>query len=96
MFTKEFVLYILRAIICVVAVLILALVITAITKGFEETKEIYQLVVVDTLVEPFVGIIAAFVVYTFGRNIARVLHERNLMKYGKYDKASSDFETILD
>jgi hypothetical protein len=50
-------------------------------------------VVVDTLVQPFVGIIAAFVVYTFGKNFARVMYLRNLMRYGKSEK---DFDMKLE
>lgn len=83
MFTKEFVRYVLVSIMVVVAIFIAILLITAVTKGFACAKDIYQLVVVDTLVEPFVGIIAAFVAYSFGRNAAMVLHQRNLMKNNK-------------
>ena len=92
MFTKEFVRNILVSIMVVVALFIGMLVLTAVTKGFENAKEIYQLVVVDTLVEPFVGIIAAFVAYTFGRNAAEVLHERNLMKN---DKKANEYKIKL-
>ena len=94
MFTKEFIIRVLVSIMVVVGLLILALVVTAgISKGFEDAKEIYQLVVVDTLVQPFVGIIAAFVVYTFGKNFARVMYLRNLMRYGNSEK---DFDMNLE
>jgi uncharacterized PurR-regulated membrane protein YhhQ (DUF165 family) len=81
MFTKKFVFRVLVSIMGVVFFFIVALVISALI-GFEEANEIYQLVVVDTLVKPFVGIISAFVAYAFGKNAAELIRERNRLKYG--------------
>lgn len=93
MFTKEFIKNVLLAIMSVVAVFIFLLGLSLLKfEGLEEAKEIYELVVVDTLAEPFVGIIAAFVVYAFGKNVAMVMHEGNLMKHeAEADKHKINF-----
>ena len=47
--------------------------------GFAALKDVYQLVVIDTLAESFVAIVAGFVAYTFGEFFAKVMNNRNLM-----------------
>jgi len=78
--TKDFLFRVLTSLVAFVLLFGAILLLWSIKQGFAEVKAVYQLVVVDTLIEPFVAIVAAFIAYIFGRQASEVLNNRNAMK----------------
>ena len=89
-----------------VVILLVVLVITVHWSGYyllsqtwnnlADFKEAYKLVIVDTFVGPFEALLAAFVVYAFGKHGAKVLDNKTRAKLGKPLHDMSFFGKVPD